>query len=36
VSVATATPGAKERALLDEEGQAELREALEGSPLQAA
>jgi transposase len=29
-------PGAKERALLDEEGQAELREALEGSPLQAA
>ena len=25
-------PGARERALLDEEGQAELREALEGSP----
>jgi transposase len=25
-------PGAKERALLDEEGQAELREALEGPP----
>ncbi len=25
-------PGAKERALLDEEGQAQLREALEGSP----
>ncbi len=25
-------PGAKERALLDEEGQAELRAALEGSP----
>jgi transposase len=27
-----ANPGAKERALLDEEGQAELREALEGPP----
>jgi transposase len=27
-----ANPGARERALLDEEGQAELREALEGSP----
>jgi len=27
-----ANPGARERALLDEEGQAELREALEGPP----
>ncbi len=27
-----ANPGAKERALLDEEGQVELREALEGPP----
>jgi transposase len=27
-----ANPGARERALLDEEGEAELREALEGAP----